>query len=93
MSVGTRIRELRTQLGWSQRALAQKSKLGCGHISSIETGQNDLKLSTLTKIAAALGIRVTDLLEGCTNEPMGPKAGSGAKATWEQGPPVPPKKH
>ena len=49
-----RLRERREMLELSQRMLAQLIGVGHGHLSRIETGVVDPKLSTLRRMAVAL---------------------------------------
>jgi transcriptional regulator with XRE-family HTH domain len=49
-----RLRERREALELSQRALAQLIGVGHGHLSRVETGVVDPKLSTLRRLAIAL---------------------------------------
>ncbi len=46
----------------SQRALAQRAGLTFVHVARLETAQSDPRLSTLVKLANALGVRLMDLL-------------------------------
>ena len=50
-----RLREKRKGLGLSQRAMAADIGVGHGHLSLIETGVVDPKLSTLRRMADRLG--------------------------------------
>ena len=47
----------------TQEALARKAHVSLGYIARLETDRHDPKLSSLRKIAAALGVPVTELLE------------------------------
>ncbi len=59
----TRIRTLRKQKGWSQGDLARESGIARGTVSKIETGSDsNPRMSTLVSLAAALGVRIDDLL-------------------------------
>lgn len=59
----TRIRQQRKAKGMRQEDLAKKAGVSLGYIARLETGRHDPKLGTLQKIAKALGVPVTDLLE------------------------------
>jgi len=63
-AVGQRIRDLRLQHGWSQRTMAEKAVMNKGHLGDIERGERDLSISTLERIATALRMEVSALLEG-----------------------------
>jgi len=58
-----KLKELRKQRGWTQPVLAKRAGLSAGYIARVETGRHDPKLSTLVKLAKALGVPVTELLE------------------------------
>ena len=59
--LGLRIRILREQKGWLQRDLAKEADLPVRTIGRIERGEVDVRLSTLAKIAGALGISIEQL--------------------------------
>ena len=58
---GKRIRQLRDANGWTQSDLATAAKLPVRSIGRIERADVDVRLSTLAKIARALGITVSEL--------------------------------
>jgi putative transcriptional regulator len=58
-----RIKEWRAKRGLSQRDLADVSGVSREYIARIERGQHDPTLSTLEKLAKALGVKVGRLLE------------------------------
>lgn len=51
-----RLLERRLELGWSQRRLAAGAGIGHGHLSRIEAGRVDPKLSTVRTLADLLGV-------------------------------------
>ena len=58
------IRQMREQQGLSQLALAKKADVAQGYISSLEAGEKkNPSIAILRKIAKALGVPVTELLE------------------------------
>ncbi len=61
MDVGREIRRAREAKGWSQAKLAAGADMGVSGISQIETGARNPSVVTLSKIAAALGVGVSDL--------------------------------
>lgn len=61
---GEVIARLRKQKRWSQEELADKAKLDPKSIVQIEKAKRNPTLKTLQKIAAALNISVSKLLEG-----------------------------
>ncbi len=56
--VVVRLRERREMLEWSQRSTALAIGIGHGHLSRIETGGVDPKLSTLRRLADCLGVQL-----------------------------------
>ncbi len=60
VNVGVRLRELREARGTSMRALATKSGLSANALSMIERGRASPSVSTLYKLADALGVPITD---------------------------------
>lgn len=62
--IGRRVRETRKQQKISQERLAELTDVSVGYISHIETARKKASLSTLIRIANALGITVDELLNG-----------------------------
>jgi transcriptional regulator with XRE-family HTH domain len=58
-----KLKALRNERGWTQPVLARRAGVSHGYIARLETGRHDPKLSTLAKLAKALGVPVTELLE------------------------------
>jgi transcriptional regulator with XRE-family HTH domain len=66
---GIAVRELRSKRGLSQEELAERSELHRTYISGIERGLRNPGLVNVQRIAAALGVRASELLalaEGTT---------------------------
>jgi transcriptional regulator with XRE-family HTH domain len=62
--IGRRIRIARKQAGLSQEALARRADMSLNGMASIERGEiADPHISTLTRIADALGVPVHQILE------------------------------
>jgi transcriptional regulator with XRE-family HTH domain len=59
VDVATRLRELREGRGISMRTLATKSGLSANALSMIERGKTSPSVSTLYKLADALGVSIT----------------------------------
>jgi transcriptional regulator with XRE-family HTH domain len=59
MDVGSRLRELRQERGFSMRSLARLSGLSTNALSMIERGQTSPSVSTLYKLSEALEIPIT----------------------------------
>lgn len=69
MTIGERVKKLRTERGWTQKQLAEK----CGYtsltsINKIELGINNVPLSVLEKIAEVFGVQPAYLM-GWTDNP------------------------
>ena len=60
MSLGTRIMQLRTQKGMTQRELSGRSGLAGSYLSRIENRHLEPRPTTLRKIAEALGVPMAD---------------------------------
>ncbi len=63
-SFGDRVRRLREGRGLSQEALADHAGLHRTYIGSVERGERTVALLNIYALAAALGVRVRDLLPG-----------------------------
>lgn len=59
VDVASRLRDLRESRGISMRALATKSGLSANALSMIERGKTSPSVSTLYKLAEALGVSIT----------------------------------
>lgn len=58
-----KVRTLREAAGLTQAELAERSGVSQTWISRLERGQENPTLATLRRLAAAFGVRVTDLLD------------------------------
>ena len=63
VSLGRRLRLLRVLNGWSQEVLAEMCGMHRTYICSLEKGRCNLRFGTLEKLAAALGLSVSELLD------------------------------
>lgn len=63
---GTRIRQLREELGMSGRALARESGLTQAHLNRVELGVVGISDENLAAVAAVLGVPVSALYEEST---------------------------
>ena len=59
--IGKTIQDMRSEKGWTQMELAEKSGLQQSHISRLEAGVHSPSWKTLEKIANALGVEVGHL--------------------------------
>jgi XRE family transcriptional regulator, aerobic/anaerobic benzoate catabolism transcriptional regulator len=60
--VGKRVRTKREALGWTQRQLAERSKLSVRFLAQLEHGDGNISLARFADVATALGLEPTDLL-------------------------------
>ena len=66
-TVSSRIRSHRRQAGWSQAELSRRSGVGLYTIAKIEQGEiKDPRISTVSKLATALGIDISALAPDVT---------------------------
>jgi transcriptional regulator with XRE-family HTH domain len=61
--MGRRLKRLRETQGLSQYALARKAKVSRDYLRTLEQGESDPTVGMLRKLAKALGVPVTALLE------------------------------
>ena len=61
VQIGNNLRAERSRLNWSQEELAEKTGLQRQHISKIEKGLIDMRISTLVPILQALNIKFEQL--------------------------------
>lgn len=64
MSFGARVRRNRRALGLTLEQLAERARLSPNYLGTIENGRRDPSLSTIEKIAGALGTAPGALLGG-----------------------------
>ncbi len=64
INVGVRLRELRETRSMSMRTLATRSGLSANALSMIERGRTSPSVSTLYKLADALGVPITEFFAG-----------------------------
>lgn len=61
--LGRRLREIRTAAGLSLSALAAESDLSPSFISQVENGSSDISVGRLIRLAQALNVGLTDLVD------------------------------
>jgi transcriptional regulator with XRE-family HTH domain len=73
--LGNRIREIRIQRGFkSQEEFADYCHMHRTFLGHLETGRKDFRLTTVIRVAHALGITLQDLFAGIeAGEPLKPK--------------------
>ena len=60
---GTRLRNLRTETGWSQEKLALECGLDRTYIGSVERGERNIALLNICKLARALNAEPSELMK------------------------------
>ncbi len=65
-----RVRELRTERGWSQGELAQKLDVARQSVNAIETGKYDPSLPLAFRIARLFGRRIEEIFDDQENADM-----------------------
>lgn len=64
ITLGTRIRQLRTEQSLSQEELADRAGLHRTYIGAVERGERNVSLDNILAIAKALKITASELLRG-----------------------------
>lgn len=57
---GDRLRQIRTEKGVSQEALAASAELHRTYVSSVERGERNVSLVNIARLAEALGVPIRD---------------------------------
>jgi transcriptional regulator with XRE-family HTH domain len=65
--LGRRVHELRAAKKWSQEEFAHVSGLHRTYIGQIERGEKNISFDNLSRVAGALGVTLSVLLEGLEN--------------------------
>ena len=60
---GRRVRQLRSERGWSQERFAEECGLHRTYIGGIERGERNVSLVNIEKIASALGVSIAELFK------------------------------
>ena len=68
-TVGKRIRSCRLRLGLSQEKLAEAAGFHPTYVGQLERGEKNMTIDSLDRICRALGVSISQLLEGLGGEP------------------------
>ena len=68
LSIGERLRTTRERVGMTQQQLADRSGFHVVSVSNWENGVKSPKLNTLERLADALGVNVSELMNGENKE-------------------------
>jgi transcriptional regulator with XRE-family HTH domain len=60
---GNRVKKLRVKNNWSQEELAKRARLHRTYIGSIERSERNVSLINIERIAKALKVKISDLIE------------------------------
>jgi transcriptional regulator with XRE-family HTH domain len=71
-SLGRRIRELRSKHGWTQEQFAEFCGLHRTYLGHVERGEKNVSLSTVLRVANALGVRISSLFGRSEKAPVAP---------------------
>ena len=63
LQLGQRVREARNQRGIARKGLSQAADVSERYLAAVEGGEGNASVILLRRIAAALGLRLTDLLD------------------------------
>jgi len=61
--IGMKLKKLRTAKNLSRYELAKRAKISRVYVTKLETGRSDPTVGMLQRLAKALGVPVTELLE------------------------------
>lgn len=61
--LGDNLKRIRTEKGFSQTDIAKSLGVSRGFVSNIENGKRNPTLSTITRLASAVGVTTDELLK------------------------------
>jgi XRE family aerobic/anaerobic benzoate catabolism transcriptional regulator len=67
--VGSRVRELRNRRGMTRKMVAQEAEVSERHLAQLESGEGNISIVLLRRIAAALNISLAELFAPDVEEP------------------------
>ena len=68
LSLGARVRELRNRRGMTRKTLAQESDVSERHLAQLESGEGNISILLLRRIAAVLSVSLEELFAPAQNE-------------------------
>lgn len=66
-NLGRRVREAREQRGMARKALSREADVSERYLAQLEAGEGNASIVLLRRVAAALGVRIVDLLDPGTD--------------------------
>lgn len=67
---GDRVRQLRTERGWSQEQLAERAQLHRTYVVQVERGHRNASLDVIEALAVALSVSPAELFRGDVQAPV-----------------------
>jgi XRE family aerobic/anaerobic benzoate catabolism transcriptional regulator len=67
--VGTRVRELRNRCGMTRKMVAQEADVSERHLAQLESGEGNISIVLLRRIAGALNVSLAELFAASAEEP------------------------
>jgi XRE family aerobic/anaerobic benzoate catabolism transcriptional regulator len=67
--VGTRVRELRNRRGMTRKMVAQEADVSERHLAQLESGEGNISIVLLRRIAGVLNVSLTELFAPSAEEP------------------------
>ena len=77
-AIGLAIRQVREDRNLSQERLAELADLHRTYVSSVEQGHRNISIENIHKIANALGVSMTELIQLCEDRLDPAKGSSGS---------------
>src|SRR4051795_11286922 len=81
-TIAVNVRAARVAAGWSLDALAGRAEVSKGALVAVEGARGNPNLTTLVRIADALGRSVSSLMEDSREEPVGVVDADGVAPLW-----------
>jgi transcriptional regulator with XRE-family HTH domain len=73
--LGQRIRDLRSKRGWSQEEFAHICGVHRTYMGHLERGEKNLSFSTVSRLATALEVSISDLFAGLDSDEVSERSG------------------
>jgi XRE family aerobic/anaerobic benzoate catabolism transcriptional regulator len=70
LSLGKRVRDLRTRRGMTRKMMAREAALSERHLAQLESGEGNISIVLLRRVAAAANVSLAELFSQETEEPV-----------------------
>ena len=77
--LGQRIRDLRSQRGWSQEEFADVCRVHRTYMGHLERGEKNVSITSVVRVSAALSINLSELFAGVDGAGEPPQTTTGRK--------------